>query len=435
MNSRAIAARALQRVTYQGESLTDVLQHKSIVQLTAKDQAWVRNVCFGCLRWHGRLGALLGRMLTKPLKKADKDIECLLRIGLYQLIYQRTPDHAAVNETVAASRKMKKAWAGGLINGVLRSFLRDREGLLADLDQRETARYSFPPWLSDQIKQDWPDQWENILTASNVQAAMTLRVNQQKLSTGDYLEKLLSHGLKAETVSGVPSALMLEQAVPVIELPGFSEGWVSVQDAAAQLAAFLLSCESGQRVLDACAAPGGKTCHLLEQYSGLALTALDSSAKRLGQVHENLTRLQLSAKVIAADAADTASWWDGQLFDRILLDAPCSATGVIRRHPDIKLLRKAGDIPQLQQEQQVLLNKLWEVLKPGGLLLYATCSVLSGENNRQIEGFIRQHADAEVKPVVADRGQGLSMGRQILPGDAGMDGFYYALLEKKAQEQ
>lgn len=434
MSSRVAAMRALQRVIYRGESLTDVLQHSSISSLSVRDQAWVRNLCFGSLRWHGRLGAILREMLTKPLKKADKDIECLLRLGLYQLLYQRTPDHAAVNETVAATRKIKKAWAGALINGVLRRFLREQEAVLAKIDTLDTAQYSFPPWLAERLKTAWPDDWQQIMQTSNQQAPMVLRVNQRQLSVAAYQEKLRSKSLQAAQSESVSSALVLEQAVPVTELPGFDAGEVAVQDGAAQLAAMLLGCQSGERVLDACAAPGGKTCHLLECYDELELLALDSSDKRLQQVSENLRRLQLSAKLVAADAADTAAWWDGQLFDRILLDAPCSATGVIRRHPDIKLLRKDKDIVGLQQQQRALLHALWQVLRPGGVLLYATCSILPDENEQQVAAFLQATPDAEHQPITADWGHGLSVGRQILPGEQDMDGFYYALLRKTMPE-
>lgn len=430
MNTRVIAMRALERVIYRGESLTDVLQHTSITSLDARDQSWVRNLCFGSLRWHGRLGSILRQMLAKPLKKSDKDIECLLRLGLYQLLYQRTPDHAAVNETVAAARKLKKPWAGGLINGVLRGFLRSQEDVLSKADALETAQYSFPPWLAERLKTAWPDNWQNIMQASNQQAPMTLRVNQRKINTAAYQQKLLSKGLVVTNIGPAASMLTLEQALPVSELPGFAAGEVSVQDGAAQLAAELLNCEQGQRVLDACAAPGGKTCHLLECYDDLELLALDSSAKRLQQITENLQRLDLSAKLEAADATDIASWWDEHLYDRILLDAPCSATGVIRRHPDIKLLRKDKDIAQLQQQQQALLQVLWKTLRPGGLLLYATCSVLPEENNRQVARFLLEMTDAEHQHIEANWGCSLSVGRQILPGEQGMDGFYYALLKK-----
>lgn len=435
MNSRVVAAKALLRVLYQGESLTDVLQHPAVSALSQRDQAWVRNVCFGSIRWHGRLGAVLREMLSKPLKKADKDIECLLRIGLYQLIYQRTPDHAAVNETVTAARSLKKAWASRLINGVLRGFLREKAAVLEKIDQLETARYSFPPWLSERLKQAWPEHWQAIMQAGNEQAPMTLRVNQRRFSRAEYLAILHEAGIAAGVAEYTDAGIVLEQALPVYDLPGFADGAVSVQDGAAQRAAELLACAPGQRVLDACAAPGGKTCHLLERYGDIELTALDSSEKRLQQVRENLQRLKLSAVVICADAADPDSWWDGQLFDRILLDAPCSATGVIRRHPDIKLLRKNTDIAALQQLQQEILSAAWKMLKPGGLLLYATCSVLPEENELQIRSFLQHTDSAGLQTIGQQVGQNLAdIGQQILPGYAGMDGFYYALLSKAAQE-
>lgn len=435
MNSRVVAAKVLLKVVYQGESLTEVLQHATVGALSQRDQAWVRNVCFGSIRWHGRLGAVLRQLLAKPMKKADKDIECLLRIGLYQLMYQRTPDHAAVNETVTAARKLKKVWAGRLINAVLRGFLRQKEAILEEIDQFETARYSFPPWLADRLKQAWPDHWQSIMEASNTQAPMVLRVNQRMYSRDEYLAMLQKAGLSASAAEHTDCGIVLEQAVPVYDLPAFADGAVSVQDSAAQLAAEFLPCEPGQRVLDACAAPGGKTCHLLERYAGLELVALDSSERRLEQVKENLERLKVSASVATGDAAGSEGWWDGRLFDRILLDAPCSATGVIRRHPDIKLLRKDRDIANLQQEQSAILKTVWGMLKPGGLLLYATCSILPEENELQIKAFLQDTESAEPEVLSRKGSESLSViGQQILPGDAGMDGFYYALLRKATQD-
>lgn len=432
MNTRAIAARALQRVSYQGESLTDVFQHTTIQTLAVRDQAWVRNVCFGAVRWHGRLGAILRELLDKPMKASDKDIECLLRLGLYQIIYQRTPDHAAVSETVAASRALKKAWAGSLVNGVLRRFLREQDAILAKADQIESAQYSFPTWLADRIKQVWPHDWQAIMTASNEHPPLSLRVNALQATREQYLERLQQANLQAEPIAQTEMGIHLSEAVAVTELPEFAQGLVSVQDAAAQQAAMLLACEAKMRVLDACAAPGGKTCHLLESYPDIDLWAVENSEKRIKQVYENLTRLNLSATVKLADAANLAAWWDGRAFDRILLDAPCSATGVIRRHPDIKLLRKKTDIATLQQQQAALLQALWSVLKPGGCLLYATCSILPEENNLQVEQFLQTQPDARVKEIKVTWGRELSVGRQILPGEQGMDGFYYALLEKAA---
>lgn len=432
MNTRAIAARALQRVTYQGESLTDVFQHSSIQTLSVRDQAWVRNVCFGAIRWHGRLGAILRELLDKSIKAADKDIECLLRLGLYQIIYQRTPDHAAVSETVQATRALKKVWAGSFVNGVLRRFLREQEAVLAAADQVESAQYSFPTWLADRIKLAWPDDWQAIMHASNEHPPLSLRVNALFATREQYLASLQQHNIQAEPIAEAEMGIHLPEAVAISELPDFAQGSVSVQDAAAQQAAVLLGCEAQMQVLDACAAPGGKTCHLLERYPSIDLLALDNSAKRIKQVYENLTRLKLSAAVKVADAADLKAWWDGRAFDRILLDAPCSATGVIRRHPDIKLLRKKTDIATLQEQQAMLLKALWQTLKPGGWFLYATCSILPEENNLQVEQFLQNQPDARVKEIKADWGRALSVGRQLLPGEQGMDGFYYALLEKTA---
>ncbi len=432
MNTRAIAARALQRVSYQGESLTEVLQHSNIQNLPARDQAWVRHVCFGAVRWHGRLGAILRELLDKSIKAADKDVECLLRLGLYQIIYQRTPDHAAVSETVQAAKALKKAWAGSLVNGVLRRFLREQESILAKADQVESAQYSFPTWLADRLKQAWPEDWQAIMHASNEHPPLSLRVNALVMSREQYLERLQQSEIVAEPWLQTEMGIYLPEAFTVTELPDFAQGAFSVQDAAAQQAAPLLTCHTNMRVLDACAAPGGKTCHLLERYPGIDLWALDNSAKRTQQVYENLTRLNLKAQVKVADAGDLDTWWNGRGFDRILLDAPCSATGVIRRHPDIKLLRKKTDIATLQQQQAKLLKALWQVLKPGGQMLYVTCSILPEENNLQIEQFLQTESDVQVKQIEANWGRALSVGRQILPGEQGMDGFYYALLEKTA---
>ena len=435
LSTRATAARVLQQVIYEGDSLTEVLQQPLAQAIAAAEQPLLRDLCFGSLRWHERLSAVLKQLVTKPLKPADKDVECLLRVGLYQLIYQRTPDHAAVNETVKAVKKLGKGWAEKLVNGVLRRFLREREALLSAADQQETALYAFPAWLLARVQRAWPADWQSIVQASNTHAAMTLRVNQRLYTAAAYQAQLTAQGVAADTVECVASALNLHKAVGVELLPGFAQGAVSVQDAAAQLAALLLDCQPGMRVLDACAAPGGKTGHLLEHTAELQLTALDSSASRLLRVTENLQRLQLNAHTVAADAGDVASWWDGQAFERILLDAPCSATGVIRRHPDIKVLRRDSDITALQQEQARLLRALWQTLKSGGYLLYATCSILPEENSQQIAAFVAEYADAQVLPLGDSWGHAVAFGRQILPGDAGMDGFYYALLRKQPKEQ
>ena len=435
MSTRATAALLLQQVIYHGDSLTDALQQTAAQAVPATEQALLRDICFGALRWHERLSAILVQLVSKPLKATDKDVECLLRVGLYQLIYQRTPDHAAVNETVKAVKKLRKQWAEKLVNGVLRRFLRERDSLLAQADQQATARYAFPAWLLQRLQTAWVNDWESIVQASNTHAPMTLRVNARKATTAAYLQQLQAAEFDADTIASVPSALQLHKAANVEQLPDFTHGAVSVQDAAAQLAAFLLDCQPNMRVLDACAAPGGKTGHLLEHTPDLQLTALDSSANRLQRVAENLHRLQLPAQLVAADAGDVTSWWDGKPFERILLDAPCSATGVIRRHPDIKVLRRDTDIAALQHEQARLLHSLWQTLQEGGLLLYATCSILPEENSQQIARFMAEQHDAVHLPIEDDWGHALPFGRQILPGNAGMDGFYYALLQKQSGKQ
>ncbi len=417
-NPRTLAAKILQRVIYQGESLSTAL-------LNAEDPL-VRDLCYGCLRWHEPLSALLNELLSRQLKKKDKDIECLIRVGLYQIIYQKTPDHAAVGETVSALKGLKKPWAKKLVNAVLRNYLRGQDKLQKIIQQQETARYAFPKWLLDEIKHAWPSNWASILHESNQRAPMTLRVNKKRQTRDEYLQKLVEKNISSEALSEVNTAIRLAQPCNVFDLPGFAEGEVSVQDGAAQLATILLDCKDGMSVLDACAAPGGKTGHILESAENLDVIAVDNSAKRLERVIQNLDRLKLKAEVVAADAMDTESYAKGKSFDRILLDAPCSATGVIRRHPDIKVLRRKPDIKALCQLQRNMLDALWEKLKPGGELLYATCSILPQENEQQIQSFMKRKDNVETLPIANSQGY----GRQIYPGENTMDGFYYARLKK-----
>ena len=432
-NPRLIADRILRRVIYHGESLSPLLMDSD-----AADPL-VRDLCFGSLRWHERLSAVLNELMAKPLKNKDKDVECLLRIGLYQIIYQQTPDHAAVNETVSTLKGLKKPWAKRLVNGILRNFLRQKDELLDKIDQKDATRHAFPDWLMGKIKKAWPDNWQQILTASNQRAAMVLRVNLLHQTQDEYCEKLNLNGMKATASMVCNTAIILNQPTNVHELPGFDQGEVSVQDAAAQLAAQLLDLRPNMQVLDACAAPGGKTGHILENCQPLTVIAVDNSAIRLKRVEENLQRLfssprdtQSKVTLLAVDAADTDQWGQEMSFDRILLDAPCSATGVIRRHPDIKCLRRPDDIQGLQQQQWQLLTKLWSKLKPDGKLLYATCSILPDENEKQVATFIEQTEDAVIETIKAPWGYALPYGRQIFPGEDAMDGFYYALIKKKS---
>ena len=431
MSVRASAARALGQVLGGGASLSTVLP-PALEQTDPRDRGLLQELCHGVCRWHPQLQARLDRLLARPLDPREHVIRALLLVGLYQLQHLRIPEHAAVAETVAAARELHKPWAVGLTNAVLRAALRRRAELAEILETDGVARTAHPPWLLARLQQDWPDDWPATVAANNARPPFTLRVNRGVLDREQYRQRLDS-GRIAEPVAPVETALVLREPADPVTLPGFTEGWVSVQDAAAQLAAPLLDVQPGMCVLDACAAPGGKTGHLLECVPDLDLTALDQDAARLERVQENLTRLGLKARLVAGDARQPANWWDGAPYDRILLDAPCSATGVIRRHPDIKLLRRESDIAALAGQQHLLLASLWPLLRPGGRLLYVTCSVLRQENEQVIAGFLTAQPDAEEQPIFASWGRPLSHGRQILPGEAGMDGFYYALLLKRCR--
>ena len=439
MNTRLIAARVLTRVLEHGESLTasleSIFQRMSLnleTNLTqtnqTKDKAFVQALCYGVCRHFHRLDFILSTLLDKPLK--DAEVKSLLLVGLYQLHFMRVKPYAAVSETVLAARK--KPWAKALVNAVLRNYLRDKDNLEIKADRLPSASLSHPDWLIAQLTKDWPVQAKDCLLANNQPAPMALRVNLKKISRESYLQALVEKGIVAAGVDFCRSALVLENAVPVDLLPGFNDGLVSVQDTAAQLAAELLDVHAEHRVLDVCAAPGGKAVHILENQPQLKeLHAVDIDESRMGRVSENLLRLRLQATLIVGDATKPEDWWDGRQFDRILLDAPCSASGVIRRHPDIKLLRRADDIPSLQLLQKKILNAVWPLLLPNGILLYATCSIFKQENEQQIHTFLTEHSDAAELPIDATWGIAGSHGRQILTGESAMDGFYYARLRKK----
>lgn len=428
MNSRLIAARVLGKLFKDGQSLTAALDLECQSLDSIKERAFIQALCYGVIRQYFRLDYILNLLLSKPLK--DHEVKALALIGLYQLKYMRVKPHAAVSETVAAVPR-KKVWAKPLLNAVLRNYQRQQVDLEQRADFHEVSRSGHPEWLHPLIAHDWPDQVQSILSENNRQAPMVLRVNLALNSRTEYLQRLQCKNIIAETVNACPSALILEQATPVEELPGFAEGWVSVQDSAAQLAAYLLDAKPHHRVLDVCAAPGGKACHILEMQPELAeLVAVDIDSARMQRVRENLQRLQLQAKLIVGDGARPDDWWDGLQFDRILLDAPCSALGVIRRHPDIRLLRRPEDIKQLQQMQHNILRMAWPLLMPGGILLYATCSILKGENELQIKAFMQEYSDATEWVIDEEWGLARPYGRQILTGQAGMDGFYYARIRK-----
>ncbi len=426
-----MAAMALSEVFRQGHSLTSVLPRWQ-TQLSAKDRPLLQELCYGVLRWQPRLDALASQLLKKPFKTKDMDVHALVLLGFYQMIYLRVPDHAAVSATVAVTTALKKQWARGLVNGVLRNFQRQSESLLATLDESPVSRWAHPHWFIEKLRHAYPEQWQTVLAANNQYPPLVLRVNRAKISRDDYQQQLLAVGIESKPTPHCKEGLILTRAVDVETLPGFVDGEVSVQDSAAQLAAGLLAAEPGDYILDACAAPGGKTAHVLECQPTVEMVALDQDGGRLERLHNNLQRLQLQATVVTADAAAPELWWDGRLFDRIMLDAPCSATGVIRRHPDIKLLRRADDIAVLATLQGKILRALWPLLKPGGRLLYITCSVLPQENVRQLNAFCREQGDAQELLISAPWGEAQTIGRQILPGESDMDGFYYACLQKEA---
>lgn len=427
---RAAAARAVARVL-QGGSLNDLLPAVLAGISESNDRALAQELVYGTLRYAPRLEFMLSGLLERPVRKREPRIHALLMVGLYQLYYTRIPPHAAVAETVEAARLMKKPWAVGLANAVLRRVQREQDALAASADAHPVGRSAHPDWLLEQLQHDWPEDWEAIVAANNVRPPMTLRVNRRIGTREAYLAELQERGIAGEAHATAPDAIQLDAAVDVSVLPGFSEGRVSVQDAAAQLAAGLMDPKAGEQVLDACAAPGGKTAHLLETCPALArLVAVDRDAERLDRIAENLARLHLAATLVHGDAAKPDDWWEGGAFDRILVDAPCSATGVIRRHPDIKLLRRRKDIAALAGLQARILDQLWPLLAPGGRLVYATCSVLAAENADQVAAFVRRHPDALAMPIHAAWGRPSGFGRQVLPGDAGMDGFFYAVIAK-----
>lgn len=433
MNPRAVAAKVILDVAGSGIQVNEALL-KNLGSLTeSADQPLVQELSYGVLRWWFQLREVAQTLLQKPLKQKDLDVYCLLLIGLYQLHYTRIPAHAAVSETVAAVRQLKKPWADKLLNAVLRRRLREGASESTETKPSAEAQYSHPAWLLEELRKAWPDHWRQILMANNQRPPMSLRINCQKTNRADYMQQLQQLGIGAKPAVHTPSGIILEQAVNVGRLPGFAQGLVSVQDTAAQLAAQLLEVKPGQLVLDVCAAPGGKTAHIIETEPQIAeLVALDIDSQRLQRVDENLQRLGGSAKLLCGDAVSPDLWWQGDLFERILLDAPCTATGVIRRHPDIKLLRKPQEVERICVLQEQILGAIWPLLKPGGMLLYATCSVLPQENEEQIKRFIEHNSNACYQSIDAAWGHDRPFGRQIFPGEDDMDGFYYARVVKSA---
>ncbi|MBX3704442.1 MAG: 16S rRNA (cytosine(967)-C(5))-methyltransferase RsmB [Steroidobacteraceae bacterium] len=434
---RAAAARAVVAVAARGRRLEAAVAEQA--QESASRPA-IQSLAFGTVRWFTELEAILDRLLDRPGAPLEREVRALALVGLYQLAHGATPPHAAVSETVEAARALGRPRAAGLLNALLRRFQREREAILAAAHVSRAARLAHPEWLLAAFERDWPAHWEQIAAASNAEPPMWLRVNARRATRDEYRARLAAAGMDAEPCGFAPQALLLAQPVDVARLPGFADGDVSVQDAAAQLAAFFVAPADGMRVLDACAAPGGKACHLLEAFPGISeLVALDADPSRVERISSNLSRLGLPARVLTGDAARPAGWWDGRAFERILLDVPCSGTGVIRRHPDIKLLRRPDDIPRFATSQAGLLASAFGLLAPGGRLVYASCSVLAAENGAVVRAFLAanpQAVDATesarlllpgAAPLV-DTGTGCALPS----GAADADGFYYACLEKRA---
>jgi 16S rRNA (cytosine967-C5)-methyltransferase len=435
--ARAASLRALRQV-FNGQSLSAVQPHTTEKLDDARDRGLSNEVVNGVLRWRWQLEYFVSCLLKKPLKAKDIDVQLILLMALYELNECRTPDYAVINESVELVRKSGKKWAAGLVNAVLRSFTREQEKLAASISD-DSVKYSHPQWLVEKIKNDWPSDdrygWRHILEANNQRPAFWLRINQLQYNVSQYRQLLTEKGIGYDDqISALTGhALKLSHGTDVRALPGFSEGALSVQDAGAQLIADMLDVSDGDRVLDLCAAPGGKTCHILERYPSVdSLVAVEVDASRMQRVSENLRRLNLESRadLIVADARDSKHWWDGEKFDRILIDAPCSASGVIRRHPDIKTLRRDSDIEPLVKLQAEILMSAWQTLKAGGELLYVTCSIFKDENQCQVKNFISKVDDAAEINIDADWGVSCEHGRQLFPGERDADGFYFCKIRK-----
>ncbi|WP_172560356.1 16S rRNA (cytosine(967)-C(5))-methyltransferase RsmB [Vibrio fluvialis] len=426
MNVRAAAAQVLFQVVDKGQSLSMALPAAQ-QNIRPRDHALLQEICYGALRYLPRLESIANALMDNPLKGKQRVFHHLILVGIYQLSFMRIPAHAAVGETVEGAQDLKGPRLRGLINAVLRNYQRNQEQLDAQAVSHNAGKYSHPSWLLKLLQSAYPQQWEAIVEANNSKAPMWLRVNHQHHDRDAYQTLLNNENIDSSVHSQAEDALKLAAPCDVTKLPGFEKGWVSVQDAAAQLSLHYLQPQDGELILDCCAAPGGKTAHILERTQGSEVVAIDCDDTRLKRVHDNLKRLNLSAKVVCGDARYPQEWWQGSQFDRILLDAPCSATGVIRRHPDIKWLRRAEDIAALAELQREILDAMWQQLKPGGTLVYATCSITPQENVLQVKDFLARTSDAQLVGSELD-----NPGRQILPGEEDVDGFYYAVLTKQA---
>jgi 16S rRNA (cytosine967-C5)-methyltransferase len=428
---RLLAVNILHSLLAQQGSLSSLLD-KLDSEIPQEQLRLLQASCYGACRHFHQLAALIDRQLDKPLRKKDLDIYCLLIIGAYQLLFMRMPHYAVINECVDTCKPLKKPWAKNLVNAILRSIQREGTNILEELKHQPDIYFSHPDWIYERLKADWPIHYQDILTANNQRAPMSLRSNLSKISRRDYLLLLQAEHIEAAPGMLSPEAIILKEPVDISFLPGFKDGFVSIQDEASQLAVELLQVQPGQRVLDACAAPGGKTCAILEKAPSATLYAVDNDAQRLQRIDDNLQRIQAKAILYCQDILDQAQVWLEQQFsfDRILLDVPCSASGVIRRHPDIKLLRRPEDLEKLLVLQGEILRACWPLLKKGGLLLYSTCSVFKAENSAQLNRFLPDFPDAREQTLSIPGAQIEPHGLQLFPQQHSHDGFYYALLQK-----
>jgi 16S rRNA (cytosine967-C5)-methyltransferase len=423
-NLRVIACQILNQVLSNQQSLSSCLE-PATTELSSRDKALVQELVFGSCRWYYALQQQCQSLMTQPLAKKYQLADPLLVIGAYQLQFMRIPSHAAINETVEAAQALGLRALKGMINAILRKLAKQNIA-----EQANAHAQSHPAWIQAKVQHNWPSHAEQIFAANNQKPPMMLRVNPQQTTVEEYLARLRESDIEAHPCEFASHGIRLEKPCLVSTLPDFDKGACSVQDEAAQLCTQLLDLQPNMRVLDACAAPGGKTCAMLESQASLKMTALDSDVLRAKRISENLERLTLSATIKIAAAEKIEDWWDQQAFDRILLDAPCSATGVIRRHPDIKLLRREGDIKQLAALQLEMLQALWKTLASGGKLVYATCSIFPQENSRIIERFLKQERSASLVTIDAEWGQDTGFGRQLFPRNDSHDGFFYACLSK-----
>ena len=429
INARQAAALVVYDVSHKGESLDTALAH-NCATLAANETPLYQEIAYGGVRWYLAYLDYLNHELKKPFKAKDAILNAILITAFYQLDYTQQVPYAVVNEAVSLTTKLKRKWAAGVVNVILRNYLR-KKTKQSTIEEPNWYRQSFPDWLYNEICKAWPKYCTHIIHASQEKPPMTVRVNTQHHSCKDYLKLLQEAGIDATHCTDSAIGIELQTPIQVSKLPGFTKAWVSVQDEAAQLAIPVLDLEPGQNVLDACAAPGGKSMHILEHEPDLQLSVLDFS-HRMGRLRENFARASLIANVIEGNLLQPQNWWDGRLFDRILLDAPCTGTGVIRRHPDIKLRRQAENVLQFAVNQQNLLANALEMLKPGGKLLYTTCSILTAENEQCVAQFIAQTPKVNALDLPEKLGVNTTHGRQRLPGVHSGDGFFYALLQKSS---